>query len=617
MPPSKRSRPADCNGHSKSTPECFIASVPLEILAEMLSYTVSPRDVLAVARTCKYFCAALVNNPSTTFIWRQARARCLPKPIPDFPSNFTEASFAAFLFDHKTCDVCGDRVRGMYRSFSLRIVVCSKVELMPPREHLLTRIQEDTSATEFLNWMPRLESDNGAFHTHTTLHSFRVFRGLLAMKTAFELGNVAFEAYLHSKQILADALPAKIEFYRKIRAWGMEYEHCRARVVAENWTVAQSFASSIHEDVNDVIRTATFRLLHDSKCRSLQRITDEDLSPIRDIVETEVAVGKAKSEQRIIDVAQQVRHNQIKTKRKKIQSSQPEDRPVLPSVNEFRRLPIIKVFETTHPTPSSNDGQSSKPSNPRTLDDPFVNAVLEENLDQWRQSARASLASVLGFPTWRNLSKRKLHPVDRLTARFRCRRCDDSPHAIGTTDGGMDFTEACGHTCAHLRKKKKLAKDRWSAERFVADQKAVDAISQALSLCNTEPDSIDSIKIARELGDRLQCQSCHLVMDVASVGRHCKRHVDGSFILLAFGATANPPLEHGLSQRLIKDSAAKAECDEKVFICRHCERLNANETRLFSFNGMRSHLKEKHLIAPIADEDFFRQKGAPVADAPA
>ena len=48
---------------------------------------------------------------------------------------------------------------------------------------------------------------------------------------------------------------------------------------------------------------------------------------------------------------------------------------------------------------------------------------------------------------------------------------------------------------------------------------AADAISQVLALCGTTADSVDSIKIADELGDRVQCQACRLVMDVASVVR--------------------------------------------------------------------------------------------------
>ena len=149
----------------------------------------------------------------------------------------------------------------------------------------------------------------------------------------------------------------------------------------------------------------------------------------------------------------------------------------IPNLDEFRRLPVIKIYEAAGPSPAGSDSSSSS-SFPRSLKDPFVASVLNENLNQWRENARAALAGVLGFPGWRTHSQRKLHPVDRLSARFRCKRCDACPAAGRAPriplpeDGGMDFAEACEHTCAHLQKKKK-ARDQWSADRFAVDQKVV------------------------------------------------------------------------------------------------------------------------------------------------
>lgn len=84
---------------------CELERLPLELVAEVLSHASSPRDILALARCSKYFCRTLVNNPGTDFIWKQARARSYPTPIPDPTPNFTEASYAAFLFDKGTCEV--------------------------------------------------------------------------------------------------------------------------------------------------------------------------------------------------------------------------------------------------------------------------------------------------------------------------------------------------------------------------------------------------------------------------------------------------------------------------------------------------------------------------------
>ena len=134
---------------SKLSPRCYFTTLPLELIAEILSYTPSPRDILAVARTCKHFCAVLVNNPASEFIWRHSRARFIYGPIPDFSPNFTEASYAAFLFDTKICEVgqsavllgefrraemllqvCKSKAKGAPLSVALRLVVCSNVS--PP-----------------------------------------------------------------------------------------------------------------------------------------------------------------------------------------------------------------------------------------------------------------------------------------------------------------------------------------------------------------------------------------------------------------------------------------------------------------------------------------------------
>ena len=83
---------------------CPLFKLPLELLAEILIVTSSPKDVLAVARSCKFFCATLV-QPLSAFIWRTVRKLCRPQALPDPFSTFTEASYAAFVFDGGCCEV--------------------------------------------------------------------------------------------------------------------------------------------------------------------------------------------------------------------------------------------------------------------------------------------------------------------------------------------------------------------------------------------------------------------------------------------------------------------------------------------------------------------------------
>ena len=103
-PPSKRQR---LNKHDlEREGELFSLSrlelIPLEILAEVLSYVNSPKEVLSVARCSKHLCATLL-NPSNVMIWRHARSNCVVPDLPPPPPGWSESAYAAFVFDEGHC----------------------------------------------------------------------------------------------------------------------------------------------------------------------------------------------------------------------------------------------------------------------------------------------------------------------------------------------------------------------------------------------------------------------------------------------------------------------------------------------------------------------------------
>lgn len=105
VPPSKRRK---YGNKGQKLPQdlapCYLDKMPMEILAEILSHTASPRDILSLARCSKFFCATLTHSGSD-FIWRRARACCQPQPIPDPTPNYTESAYAALIFDSGVCEV--------------------------------------------------------------------------------------------------------------------------------------------------------------------------------------------------------------------------------------------------------------------------------------------------------------------------------------------------------------------------------------------------------------------------------------------------------------------------------------------------------------------------------
>ena len=109
-PPHKKARKTQSGDEATRTDSdhelkpCYLSKLPFELLAEILQFTTSPKDVLAVSRCSKFFCATLL-SPNSTYIWRHARKVCKPRPLPDPIPIFTESSYAAFVFDSGQCEV--------------------------------------------------------------------------------------------------------------------------------------------------------------------------------------------------------------------------------------------------------------------------------------------------------------------------------------------------------------------------------------------------------------------------------------------------------------------------------------------------------------------------------
>ena len=161
-----------------------------------------------------------------------------------------------------------------------------------------------------------------------------------------------------------------------------------------------------------------------------------DFDKVKDRVKEEMAENKEREARREREHALQNRLEEVKSTwtglRAQSDAKEPPELPI-PPIQEFRQLPVVKIYEKPGPSDS------------RSLTDSFATSVLAENLDQWRNSARAALAGVLGFPGWKAMSKKKLHPVDRLTARFRCKRCDGvvTENKVGLAFGSGPSVYGC------------------------------------------------------------------------------------------------------------------------------------------------------------------------------
>jgi hypothetical protein len=133
----------------------------------------------------------------------------------------------------------------------------------------------------------------------------------------------------------------------------------------------------------------------------------------------------------------------------------------LPSLLTFRKLPIVHSLQSKAAS-ASIVPQSIQGS-------PLVLALLQDELETWREQARSDLGAALGYPGWKTPSSTKLHPVDRLTARFQCQNCQTVAVKY-QEDGCLDFAGACAHQCIRPKDKRK-AKLVWIANQFVKDDK--------------------------------------------------------------------------------------------------------------------------------------------------
>lgn len=168
----------------------------------------------------------------------------------------------------------------------------------------------------------------------------------------------------------------------------------------------------------------------------------------------------------------------------------------------------------------------------------LVAELVAADLKTWMASAREKLSESLGFPKWKSASKTRLHPLDRITARFRCRGCGKVAKRY-EKERCLDFAGVCAHECPNDDKKARKPVD-WSVDRFIKDEKvcliflrkpyssclrssyvplcsqASNAIANLLTLVGITDSDADACHTVKKLGARIRCLSCEhafIVMD--------------------------------------------------------------------------------------------------------
>ncbi|KAF9010159.1 hypothetical protein BDQ17DRAFT_1347656 [Cyathus striatus] len=612
--------------------------LPVELLAEILIYTRSPKDVLAVTRTSKSLWATLT-NPNSNIIWRMVRKEAVV-PIPDPLEIFSEVTYASFLFDSGRCEVCNEETELPYTSFALRLRLC------PNRQCLKTFVTERVATPESESdrtislWIPTVESDKCILPDRQMDHLWPHFQGicrgdvLSKASREYAAGNKSPD-YIAGKQQAIKQNKAWMEFCVRLYKWRCARTAQQKEIKDKNDHLVRVFSEKNGWTYRDVLDSIGYGVWHQHKCKIMELISIADLNTRRkDIDEALLAVNE-KRKHRARASAQQKNRQGVKTHWERLRSA--STLTGLPSLSAFRTLPVISLI------------QDSETITAHTALSNSMKKVLEEQLKKWTEDAMAAFDKMLGFQGWKTANSKMVHPCRRFSSRFQCKLCRTLPDKY-LNDGCLDFDGVCVHECPKpkdISPKKKWKPPVWNPDNFEIDQRASLAAKMLLQLLNISDEKQVSLNVVT---DSIVCQSCKPVsiLHARSVVGHSHRHLTGEFSIRIASPEeytqlicGYPPVGFGMALKLLQPSFwSRRTRDQKKFGCRICsssksERIptttkdgeqpqqqevttatasNRKDTdkntltkkpALFIWNGIRSHLKEKHRIDKVRDEDFY------------
>ncbi|KIK68475.1 hypothetical protein GYMLUDRAFT_35899 [Collybiopsis luxurians FD-317 M1] len=662
------------NSHLPAAPlkVCYIDKLPLELLAEIALYTKSPRDVLALTRSSKFFCRTFLHQ-SNHYIWRYVRQNCLPEPLPEPCSRFTESSFAAFVYDTGVCENCGAPVN-FHRSFGLRLRLCLNDRC---RRALQSTSQsaflQSSSSNEgykiFENTLPSIESPEclsptGVGTWPDVSPKFRSSDWMQALQEYLDASSKPHAFVKYTNDCTRRCIRNKdfMQMCVALHSWKKKYLLVLDNTKETNMEFSKELANQEGLVFLDLMNTPTYGLFFKRKTQSLEQIKRSDYNSL----EASIAADLVQIEERR---DRRARENNYSAARRAVEKHYNRLRALkketpLPCLPSFRELPIISQLQRSQ--------QPEKEIDKSLQSLPIANLVHSE-LAKFHVDARNALGEILGFRDWKSPSNKKVHPAERLTARFQC-RCQ-RVEAKYKDFGCLDYSGAIMHMCATTMDKDVSPKP-FKASRFTKDVQAIAALSTLLELCSIPGDEKGSDVLLSAIGPRVLCLSCdaQIVLEPMAVIGHSHRHDSMSLALLppdeASKILGNHPLSRGLVSKLTSQGkVATNNRNVKIYMCRHCIQKRPKlvtttldsasssssaattstvsdppatdttlsgtngfnlvsdgattdtaqagvtstpksilTTNLYSFDGLRSHLQEVHRIRLIRDEDVICTK---------
>ncbi|KAG6901598.1 hypothetical protein C0995_010159 [Termitomyces sp. Mi166 len=568
----KRRRTEDLLQGDNIIPRHLFDTLPFEIIAEILLYTNSPRDVVAVARCSKFFCQTLV-HPASDYIWKNVRkAYSLPPPEP--MSIFTEASYSVFLFGGGTCEACGKYTEALYSAFGTRL----------DRDYTLlnSSLPHDEKIKQCLTY-----AENDRWSMPTLIGRGTLYRQSDAVREANECMRDP-NGYLEKKK-------KKIAFITKYMETSGKnhFKNCIVQLYTPmkpcgpSSLLPTSKVSDLPDSSKqlakkkgwvhwDLMTSTPYGPMHRFKSNRIERVTQKDFDDIADDIKRALAHLAMLRERKAREAAYSSNRYAVEQHHQRLRSQQPH--VVLPSLEVFRRLPIVQLLQGTSPETVEFPPKDPPDDVATTLrKEKWVVDRLNTELRQWREKARRDLAAILGYENWTtsntNANSKVLHPVDRVTARFLCKTCSKVASRY-REDDCLDFAGACAHFCPG--KKNKRFDGIWAAEQFVKDEKAIAALQILLTLRGTDASFLEAATALESFGTTIVCASCGpgVVMNAQSLVGHSHRHEKMTIKVMSKEQVANlllhPPQPLLVRSITGSEPRSKAVRLELNFGCRHC-----------------------------------------------
>ncbi|KAF9265624.1 hypothetical protein L218DRAFT_1075713 [Marasmius fiardii PR-910] len=576
-------------------PECRLSKLPVELLAEILLYTKSPRDVLSVARSCKVLCYTLLHH-SNQFIWRYCRMNCKPEPLPEPVARFTEAAYAAFVFDTSNCEVCAQPAPLMAGSYGLRLKICRKPEckkalssapnpiLTPSMDFFLAfNIWESHRDRPYFSALPSAETSTclndsipNDMNTVVSWPELKLTMRISDLTEAYQeyLDESStpekFEAYVQRCQKRAaqnrEFMTLCVSLYR----WKCKFEKAVKTTKKENEKAGKAIANRHGHDHRDLIATTSFGEVYRAKNQALERITDFDYRVRKEAISAHLLKIKAQRDRREHeDNYRKARDNVVKHYNRLRTAKQ--ETP-LPTLERFRELPIIAQLQKNARSEVNLDTE---------LKSSVITSLLNTQLEEWRTKTMDHLGTLIGQPAgWRSASTKILHPVQRVTARFKCGRCKRLEMKYVEHEC-LDLAGVCTHQCRSEKNGNIL---NWNVEKFITDEKAIKAMTKVVELCNIDAENSSSISALKGIGCEILCLSCEslIVMSPDNVIGHCHRHED-----MEMSRITKEEMEALLKGRPMAKLAQRLLGNEKkyqaarklvAYGCRHCDQRKSEAT---------------------------------------